>query len=1422
MNHVIERPTSLIKPPLPDKPYSNSREQRKSATVSFNRKVRLFEGIEQVAEDAEKEDDLAPLRRLQPKAVTPDQKRWTQIDTTENSSLWITPPDVTTRVGGSCKQKTTPPIPSPRLLSPASPNRLSPTAFTPKETNESHVKPKPKPRARTAYRSSGFILDNDSNQTSPSSHHPLSPVASHRKDQEFTERLSQISPSSYKPPPSPVASHRKDQEFSERLSQISPSSYKPPPTIPHRKSIKETNRRSHQVYYNPPPELHHKEDKELSGGANHTDDKNTKKAKHRSHQVYYNPPAEIHHKEDKELSGGANHADHQNTKKAKHRSHQVYYNPPAELHHNKDKEFSGGTNHTVTSSYQPPLPVPHHKNAKNCNEELNQTSSTHPPSVSYHKKKSDSVIYVNNNLEMAFSRDRVGPKKPRARTQFQNVTYDAFIPGKDLSQRPRASSELANGTAAFNDEDKRMSVLALAQSFGQLKHSNTDVHIKRPKTAGSPVRNGHSSKVAASNPDLLSDDSEEQEVSKPPQRKVQLGQLQRRISKSLSDFDLIEMPEMDPTMYTSGGKVKPSNVPAPARPQTGPLRPASMAPVPTKPLRTYEHDAYVLRKSLKGLPKTSARSGVAQTKSAIPSVSRTVTPLAIHASSNVQKRHVYDDVHVEQHGEEEEEEKFKKREYVTVSPTTLPVTHGAPTWPSKSPYGESPYGRSTVSPDARPASTMSAITKSPKRGKLQRASRIERSQSTEDVMKDEFKISGEYANPEIALMSKNKKEKTRRKPEYSEPYLQRSSSEDSLNRKSHPPVEDSEGYTVPGSHLWTKIPDRKEEERISKVKVALHNQSGEKLIADESQNVTTSTKSQSSVSKKFSRRRRQKTIPRTAPVEEEIQEICPPSPSFLSRRPSKFSLSDVEGISPSNFRQRSRHVHMRQKIQSAFSRQKNSPEDDTLSVTSTDSDGDLHDSVLKKRLTHVRAVKRRTSVYCSLEWYRKTMQYSKLFEYVVVVSLKFNQDTRRHEPYEIKRFPYEISDSQNDKLRAIPLFCFPDAFKWAKVEQYNSESYSFVLTSVDGSRLYGYNRRLLPPGDGPRLPEVYCVMSPIGCAQLYNELLDEIEKRRQVSMQAVEVLLRTARDNPFPRPGERLKIKMPSQPITKPLIIHRPTDSRLEQMNFQCLFDSLDVAHVIQVFASLLLERRVVMCSSKLSKLSSCSQAIAALLYPFAWQHVYVPVLPEKLIDMCCSPTPYIMGMLSLCIPKLDEMPGIDEVIVVDLDSKDFYFLVGDEETILPKKLYVGLQRALSFVEMGSDENINDVGQMEDPDTRNSMISEAFIHFFVETCGHYSNHFSHQFDGTLKFDRDGFLNAVKSRSTRRFLEVFSETQMFSLFIQEKEAESEGICQGLFERRVKLFEREKANNATFSTKMKKIVKDSGLRFALPRTRLKPTK
>lgn len=66
-------------------------------------------------------------------------------------------------------------------------------------------------------------------------------------------------------------------------------------------------------------------------------------------------------------------------------------------------------------------------------------------------------------------------------------------------------------------------------------------------------------------------------------------------------------------------------------------------------------------------------------------------------------------------------------------------------------------------------------------------------------------------------------------------------------------------------------------------------------------------------------------------------------------------------------------------------------------------------------------------------------------------------------------------------------------------------------------------------------------------------------------------------------------------------------------------------------------------CSSLFSTLSSCSHAVVALLYPFSWQHTFIPVLPSSMIDIVCCPTPFLVGLLSSSLPKLKELP-VEEV----------------------------------------------------------------------------------------------------------------------------------------------------------------------------------
>lgn len=70
--------------------------------------------------------------------------------------------------------------------------------------------------------------------------------------------------------------------------------------------------------------------------------------------------------------------------------------------------------------------------------------------------------------------------------------------------------------------------------------------------------------------------------------------------------------------------------------------------------------------------------------------------------------------------------------------------------------------------------------------------------------------------------------------------------------------------------------------------------------------------------------------------------------------------------------------------------------------------------------------------------------------------------------------------------------------------------------------------------------------------------------------------------------------------------------------------------------------------------------------------------------------------------------------------------------------------------------------------TLNGLVSEVFIRFFVETVGHYSLFLTQNEKGERAFQREAFRKSVASKSIRRFLEVFMESQMFAGFIQDRE------------------------------------------------------
>uniref|UniRef100_A0A8C7YWL9 DENN domain containing 2B n=1 Tax=Oryzias sinensis TaxID=183150 RepID=A0A8C7YWL9_9TELE len=449
----------------------------------------------------------------------------------------------------------------------------------------------------------------------------------------------------------------------------------------------------------------------------------------------------------------------------------------------------------------------------------------------------------------------------------------------------------------------------------------------------------------------------------------------------------------------------------------------------------------------------------------------------------------------------------------------------------------------------------------------------------------------------------------------------------------------------------------------------------------------------------------------------------------------------------------------------------------------------LPPSAHTQRLLKLQSILRRAPSYRTLELELIEWQERELFEYFVVVSLKKKPSKNSYIPEVTYQFPkLERPTKQmreaEQRLKAIPQFCFPDAKDWSPVSEYASETFSFMLTGEDGSRRFGYCRRLLPTGKGPRLPEVYCVISRLGCFDLFSTILDEVERRRGVSAALVYPFMRSLMESPFPAPGKIIKVKTFLPGAGNEVIeLRRPTDSRLEHVDFDSLFSCLGVRQVIRVFASLLLERRVIFVADKLSTLSSCMHAVVALLYPFSWQHTFIPVLPGSMLDIVCCPTPFLVGLLSSSLPKLKELP-VEEALMVDLGTDRFIRQMDDEASLLPRKLQAALEQALEqrndIINQDSDSESDD-----EYNSLNSLVSEAFIRFFLETIGHYSLFITQNERGERVFQREPFRKSVASKSIRRFLGVFMESQMFAGFIQDRELRKTR-AKGLFEQRVEQY------------------------------------
>ena len=119
----------------------------------------------------------------------------------------------------------------------------------------------------------------------------------------------------------------------------------------------------------------------------------------------------------------------------------------------------------------------------------------------------------------------------------------------------------------------------------------------------------------------------------------------------------------------------------------------------------------------------------------------------------------------------------------------------------------------------------------------------------------------------------------------------------------------------------------------------------------------------------------------------------------------------------------------------------------------------------------------------------------------------------------------------------------------------------------------------------------------------------------------------------------------PHRPLPA-LRLRKPAHATLQRKDVEFLFRALEPEHVVEIFLSLLLERKILLVSAHRALLYHCSTALISFLYPFRWVHNLIPVLPMHLVSFLDAPFPFLIGLETEVLGDLDVPEGVNTVML--------------------------------------------------------------------------------------------------------------------------------------------------------------------------------
>eukprot|EP00929_Paragymnodinium_shiwhaense_P038455 TRINITY_DN20311_c0_g1_i2.p1 TRINITY_DN20311_c0_g1~~TRINITY_DN20311_c0_g1_i2.p1 ORF type:complete len:1685 (-),score=452.65 TRINITY_DN20311_c0_g1_i2:73-5127(-) len=255
----------------------------------------------------------------------------------------------------------------------------------------------------------------------------------------------------------------------------------------------------------------------------------------------------------------------------------------------------------------------------------------------------------------------------------------------------------------------------------------------------------------------------------------------------------------------------------------------------------------------------------------------------------------------------------------------------------------------------------------------------------------------------------------------------------------------------------------------------------------------------------------------------------------------------------------------------------------------------------------------------------------------------------------LERFPTNDREEVPFKYMAgvLPTFCFLGGLQVERERPLEASPvhFMFALTTPKGGRAYVscvlLHERTKVKDAVFFVPKAICIVSRIPCHNLFRQLLGDILAaagdragtalvRRLVAQLVLEV--------PLP-PDHSAQVLFSAGGRTASL--RDPTF--LRDFSFRPLLACLSAPRLLELLLMLVTERKVVLVTKRsVGLLSAVCEVALAVLFPFQWEHLYLPVLPVEMLWTLECPAPFFAGVQG----DLDQTMVPEDVTVFNLDQE--------------------------------------------------------------------------------------------------------------------------------------------------------------------------